>query len=401
MDNTLAVVLASATVGQCLLSASLLLFRVVNNSIYFPLSGFFGISALLSIETILIELAPQYEIAFYIVALGFVLLQWPFLWFYVEGLTQETPWSFQKKHMKHFIPAGFGGILIVILAFLPASIRWDIFNGSIEPDFSFTPLSISAILLLIVLMMVWLSQAGVYAFLCFRRLLRYRRRLKDVFASTDNRELSWLLFLFFLLGSVWCLHLIDFFSEEALTSLHIEESINLLMIYVLSVWGLRQAPGFLEIFESDKQDTKLLALKVGSMVETGAIDLNEKSVKKKYQSSALSDEQSLRIVKRLDELMERDKLFLDPDLSLPKLATKLGVSRNILSQILNEKIECNFFDYVNRYRIHESLNILKEKNYSVLDVAMSVGFNSRSAFYKAFKKEVGQTPSKYRLSNMS
>lgn len=99
--------------------------------------------------------------------------------------------------------------------------------------------------------------------------------------------------------------------------------------------------------------------------------------------------------------MERDKLFLDPDLSLPKLATKLGVSRNILSQILNEKIECNFFDYVNRYRIHESLNILKEKNYSVLDVAMSVGFNSRSAFYKAFKKEVGQTPSKYRLSNMS
>jgi len=98
---------------------------------------------------------------------------------------------------------------------------------------------------------------------------------------------------------------------------------------------------------------------------------------------------------KLEKLMQTEELYLDPNLSLPMLAKRIGVSTNILSQTLNEKIKSNFFDYVNKYRIAASLPMITKRNSTVLTVAMNVGFNSRSAFYKAFKRETGTTPGSY------
>ncbi|MCH2168635.1 MAG: helix-turn-helix transcriptional regulator [Oceanicola sp.] len=67
-----------------------------------------------------------------------------------------------------------------------------------------------------------------------------------------------------------------------------------------------------------------------------------------------------------------------------------------MSQTLNQEIGASFFDYVARWRIEASKPLIMAGQESVLAVALDVGFNSRSTFYKAFNRETGMTPKSYR-----
>ena len=94
--------------------------------------------------------------------------------------------------------------------------------------------------------------------------------------------------------------------------------------------------------------------------------------------------------------MEHDRLFLDASLSLPKLAKHISRSAYHISQTLNETLGVNFFDYVNHYRVKAAKQQLQNTDNTVLDIAMDVGFNAKSSFYTAFKKDTGITPNQYR-----
>ncbi|GAB5413028.1 MAG: hypothetical protein Cons2KO_06310 [Congregibacter sp.] len=120
---------------------------------------------------------------------------------------------------------------------------------------------------------------------------------------------------------------------------------------------------------------------------------------RRYAKSGLGDEQMQGLLAALDVAMSRDKIYLDPELSLPRLAESLGCSVNHLSQAINAGHSMSFFDYINKYRVEEAARLLRNKDCqfpAILDVALSVGFNSTSTFYTAFKKATGQTPAKYR-----
>ena len=122
-------------------------------------------------------------------------------------------------------------------------------------------------------------------------------------------------------------------------------------------------------------------------------------VSSKYAKSGLGH-QKIEIYKnRLTDLMSRDKVFLDPDITLPKLAVMVNCSVNHLSQAVNSGFNMSFFDFLNSYRIEEAKTILLRcdaMSQSILDVSFAVGFNSNSAFYAAFKKATGQTPAQFR-----
>ena len=120
---------------------------------------------------------------------------------------------------------------------------------------------------------------------------------------------------------------------------------------------------------------------------------------KKYSTSALTEDRAQAIQKRLLELMERDKIFLDPDLTLKKLASQLQVHPNYLSQIINESLKQSSNDFINRFRIeHVKERLLDEEDAqkTILDIALESGFYSKSVFNTAFKKFTGTTPSKFR-----
>ncbi len=97
--------------------------------------------------------------------------------------------------------------------------------------------------------------------------------------------------------------------------------------------------------------------------------------------------------------MEANKPYLEGDLVLPHLAQQLGISANYLSQIINEQLRINFYDFVNGYRVEEARRLMSnagQQKPNILNIALDSGFNSKSAFYTAFKKATSMTPTQYR-----
>ncbi|WP_083607723.1 AraC family transcriptional regulator [Thalassospira sp. TSL5-1] len=111
----------------------------------------------------------------------------------------------------------------------------------------------------------------------------------------------------------------------------------------------------------------------------------------------LEDDEARRIRRDLEKLTRDTDMMFDPLLTMPKMASAVGVKPNQLSFVLNRHIGKSFFDYVNEYRIHAATQrLLDEPDRTILDIAIEVGFNSKSTFNLAFKKITGLTPSAYR-----
>tara|TARA_E500000305_G_C4006795_1_gene230430 strand:+ start:119 stop:1345 length:1227 start_codon:yes stop_codon:yes gene_type:complete len=115
----------------------------------------------------------------------------------------------------------------------------------------------------------------------------------------------------------------------------------------------------------------------------------------------LDDHDVARIRGRLDKVVDETEMLFDPLLSMPKLANMIGATPNQLSHVLNQHLGKSFFDFVNEVRTKEASTLLiNEPDRTVLDIATSVGFNSKSTFNLAFKKITGLTPSAYRRKNL-
>src|SRR5688572_13077478 len=119
----------------------------------------------------------------------------------------------------------------------------------------------------------------------------------------------------------------------------------------------------------------------------------------KYATSTLSEREAARIEAELASLMELKKPYTEPQLNIDGLALQLNTTRHSLSQVLNQRLQQSFYDYVNSFRIEEAKRLLKcpaHDNNKISSIAFDAGFNSLSAFNDVFKKRTGITPSAYR-----
>lgn len=120
---------------------------------------------------------------------------------------------------------------------------------------------------------------------------------------------------------------------------------------------------------------------------------------KKYQNSRLHNDKKIEILEKLESFMKQEsKPYLNPKLSLEEVSLNLNVQAKELSQVVNEKTDSNFNQYVNKFRVEESQIMLDSPEYTKLTIeaiAHSAGFNSKSQFYDAFKKNTGMTPKQY------
>lgn len=122
----------------------------------------------------------------------------------------------------------------------------------------------------------------------------------------------------------------------------------------------------------------------------------ELEVTRKYAKSALDEASATLIFDALEILMRDGEPWCDPELDLTGLANRLALSPHYLSQAINSRANCNFYDYVNRYRVLAVQRALAQTDAgSILDLAFAAGFNSKSAFYTAFKRHTGLTPRAY------
>lgn len=102
------------------------------------------------------------------------------------------------------------------------------------------------------------------------------------------------------------------------------------------------------------------------------------------------------LLKNLTEIMHQEKLFLNSDVKLSDVSKKINITPHELSKLINKNLSVNFTDYINEFRVVHAKELLKNKSLYTIDAIGNLsGFNSKSAFYKAFKKFTGTTPAKF------
>ena len=137
----------------------------------------------------------------------------------------------------------------------------------------------------------------------------------------------------------------------------------------------------------------------GSVMGEGVPRLTIHRPARKYANSNLSGEEAKRILLKLTDLVMKQKLYLDPDITLEQVAAQVGCSKHHLSQVINETLNQSFYDYINYFRVEEVKSMLAARQYrdhKIASIAYDAGFNSLSAFNEVFKKFMGCTPSAYR-----
>lgn len=118
-------------------------------------------------------------------------------------------------------------------------------------------------------------------------------------------------------------------------------------------------------------------------------------------ADALPNSVDRTIMKKIEQLMNEKKLYINPNLSLDMLALELGLDRRHISGAINACAKKNFFAYLNEYRVKEAVRIMSDadnKDLTIEAIAFDSGFNDRRTFHRVFKLFTGLTPGNFRDS---
>lgn len=391
LEDLVVLVITMITLGQIIFCLPQLLTRAIQTQTYLPLAAFLTANGVIALGPTIFLLLPAWGTVYIASIFPAWLLLGPTLWLYVEGLTSENPWRLQKIHAVHTIPFLFGLIVAGMILSLPIEIRQHIFYDEIDINSGFPLVVVISIFLA---MIMWALQSGYYVVRIALHLTKYRKRLKDLFASNEQRELGWLSWVLIVTCLTWL------FAFSSLSTTLVQDhsifgyrfgtALLLILVWTLAHWGLRQKPGFEGRYAHDSSSN-----------DKSMTDNSDSKDNKKYQRSALDKAQSLRIADKISKVMEVEELHLDSSLSLQKLAQHVAIPPSYISQTLNETMGTNFFDFVNKWRIESAKPKIIANEDTVLNIALEVGFNARSSFYKVFKKETGKTPTEYRKAHQA
>jgi len=311
----------------------------------------------------------------------------PFLYFYVRSFKEVITW---KKAWPHFI------LLIVCMA-----IAWWNYSmiGSKYPPSDRLPPEAAKNFLLFLPITIRIVQRLIYYFLSLRALSFYQRSIQHLFSDTSRINLNWVRWL--INGSLFLIIITLVFyplmvkvPEQFDLWVLIPSTMVSLYIYIATFKGITQ-PTLWQIHpHTDKEKLE------GELNDAGEIGTPDTAFEKpKYQKSAIGGDKINEITSRVLRVMEQEKLYQEPELTLQDLADKLQHPAYQVSQALNEGLKKSFYDLINTYRVEEAKRLLldpKNKNYTILSVGFEAGFNSKTTFNTVFKKFTGVTPTEFR-----
>ncbi|MEM9857443.1 MAG: AraC family transcriptional regulator [Bacteroidota bacterium] len=310
-----------------------------------------------------------------IVGSGFPLLSGPMLYWYVLSLIRRSKPDF-VSYLTHSTPYIIYCAVFLYYGNLPGEPIVKVYDGFMHYICCDLPWPIRYYSSFFAL------SGGGYPTACIVLLAIHNRRIKNEFSYEEKINLLWLrnlilftIFTFLITFFTIYFTLDSYINMQPKYAFYVTSCMITIYVFFMGYFGLRQANIF-----TDKTQFEPV---------------------KRYQRSGLDNKESSKIIDRLSALMKNEKPFLNPKLNLNDLAIRLEISKNHLSQAINENLEKNFFDYVNEYRVEEvkiKLQNPANKHLTLLGIALDSGFSSKSSFNHIFKKVIGKTPSEYKKS---
>lgn len=280
---------------------------------------------------------------------------------------------FKRKEWRHFIP------FLLFLPFAVFAAFQEIYPPSVSPTKNATSTDLVGILLVFALTV----QVFTYLLLSYLKLRKHTQNITLFASSVEKIDLKWLQYLLLAIAVILVIWFSNIFFE--IHALAQYSNIGyFICIYIVAYFNHQQV----EIFPYSKNDIENIK---------EIIDENEQKESLAKQKR-FADEQLLTHKTRLLQLMETDKIYLDDELSLPKLANLMALSPNDLSYLINEGFNENFFQFINKYRVEEAKKLLLSDKYThlnILGLAFESGFGSKSTFNATFKKMTGHSPSEF------
>lgn len=141
-------------------------------------------------------------------------------------------------------------------------------------------------------------------------------------------------------------------------------------------------------------------LLVGLLVTLIALPLVFSHPRVPLQEPLAFDPEDSETVLKLQALMQDHQVFLDPDMSVQRLAKRLSLPARTVSGAINRTQGVNMSQYVNSFRLSHAAQMLVDSDISVSKISEQCGFVARSNFYREFQRVYGMSPRDYRVSNI-
>jgi AraC-like DNA-binding protein len=285
----------------------------------------------------------------------FILLLGPLFYLYVKS-TLDPAFIFRKRYWLFFAP-----MAVVFILFLYKTLCYDVFYGKHNNQFLYKAIE---------------TVQNAFFFFTLVPLEIQKRRItaREYLLNFRNQRLTWLRFLHCTFIIIW-----------------------LNKLYLLFAWDIFNNANFY------LSGISLYSITVACFLSIALfLFMNRDSylpVSVKYRLSNLDEASKNQYFSQITDAMEKDQAFLDPDLTLSSLADKTKIPAKAISQIINERAQLHFNEFVNRYRVMNVCRMLdasKPDGITILQCMYDSGFNSKSTFNDAFRKITGMTPLEYR-----
>jgi len=314
---------------------------------------------------------------------GILVIYYSLMYVYTESLISQKN-VFKTKWILHLIPSVIIYICIIPLAKLTYKEKANLVTHLTEDPYQNFVFGIAILFV------------SIYLFATLKLLKTHKNSIRKTFSYEENISLKWLRLLTILLILLWIVisSLIAYvYSTPVMLPvdhmvLDMQGQLAFVgFVFLLGFFGIRQQ----------------VIYSVSNRIKEHPTTEGKDIVNKPYKKSGLKKEDSAIYLKELLLYMEQEKPYLNGKLSLIEVAKKMNISNNHLSQVINENLKKNFFDFVNEYRINlvkQKMAESSNKKYTLLSLAYDSGFNSKSSFNSVFKKHTGLTPTEY-LKNIN
>jgi AraC-like DNA-binding protein len=311
------------------------------------------------------------------VTLPVPLLHGPLLYMYtLYSLRNDR--RLREIDLLHFVPAALTWLYMTrFYFFYSAEQKVLVDTGQIDDYAVFATICLFAFII-----------SGIsYPILAYRLVGAHKRLLVENFSYDENISLDWLKYCIWGIGAIYLTVAIVTALKDGLGFIFpfnadfIFYAMIITFVMCIGYFGIRYQGLFSENFVDESKQ------------------LVQGKPQKEYKKSGLKQDMAKMVHKQLQQLMQEEKPFTNPTLTLSDLAGRVEVTPNHLSQIINQYEQKNFHDFVNAFRIEEFIQQAKTNTHlSILAIALDAGFNSKSSFNSVFKKHKGKTPSKYMAS---
>lgn len=363
---------------QSIISAFVFVFRTPKHISNYILAIWFIINAMGFVNFLIPQgLASYIEIGY----IPFLFLNGPILFFYVKSLITIN-FRFKWKHALHLIPF-----------FLLCIYRLATFDLSENPTFYYVnPMPLKYLILYFFIT----SSLIIYLTAIFVLVTLHRRNIGNYFSNVSQRQtLTWVNIVMNIIAISYIIKYFAPLMPELLLGTNTVfwyNQFNLgLLGFLILVCGLLQPEIYIDkpVNQEEREEFEGIEELEGNIQQLHGA---------KYTRSGLSKEELFEMSQTIQKYILISKPYLNPDYSLELMAKDLNITRQNLSQAINDEIGKNFYQLINEFRVNEFKKYLidpKMSHITFLGLAYEAGFNSKSSFYRLFKEITGETPTEY------